>query len=57
MSEQVKLYLQNKPSLRHPKLCGNCASPQNFHTRKLGEMKVFFAVSDDKVLSLVIGKA
>ena len=26
------------------KLCGNCAFPKNFHTRKLGEIKVFFAV-------------
>ena len=27
------------------KLCGNCAFPQNFHTRKSGEITVFFAVS------------
>ena len=27
-----------------PKLCGNCAFPQNFHTRKSGEITVFFAV-------------
>ena len=27
-----------------PKLCGNCAFPQNFYTRKLGEITVFFAV-------------
>ena len=25
-----------------PKLCGNCAFPQNFHTRKLSEITVFF---------------
>ena len=24
-----------------PKLCGNCAFPQNFHTRKLGEITDF----------------
>ena len=30
------------------KLCGNCAFPQNFHTRKLGEIKVFFAVEGDR---------
>ena len=24
-----------------PKLCGNCAFPQNFHTRKLGEITGF----------------
>ena len=27
-----------------PKLCGNCAFPQNLHTRKFGETTVFFAV-------------
>ena len=27
-----------------PKLCGNCAFPQHFHTRKLGELTVFFTV-------------
>ena len=26
------------------KLCGNCAFPQNFHTRKLCEVTVFFVV-------------
>ena len=30
--------------LIHQKLCGNCAFLQNFHTRKLGEIAVFFAV-------------
>ena len=25
-----------------PKLCGNCALPRNFHTRKLGEITVFY---------------
>ena len=24
-----------------PKLCGNCAFPQNFHTRKLGQIRYF----------------
>ena len=28
-----------------PKLCGDCTFPQYFHTRKLGEITVFFAVS------------
>ena len=32
-----------------PKLCGNCAFPQNFHTRKLGEIRIFCAVLDFKV--------
>ena len=27
-----------------PKLCENCAFPQNFHTSKLGEITVFYAV-------------
>ena len=27
------------------KLCRNCAFPQNFHTRKLGEITVFYAVN------------
>ena len=28
-------------SFWHPKLCGNCAFPRNFRTRKLGEITVF----------------
>ena len=28
----------------HPKLCGNCAFEQNFHTQKLGETTLFFVV-------------
>ena len=28
----------------HAKLCRNCAIPQNFYTRKLGEITVFFTV-------------
>ena len=28
----------------HPKLCGNCAFEQNFHTKKLGEITLFFVV-------------
>ena len=27
-----------------PKLCGNCAFPQNFHTRKLGEITVLLTM-------------
>ena len=27
-----------------PKLCGNFTLPQNFHTMKLGQITVFFAV-------------
>ena len=29
-----------------PKVCGNYAFPQNFHTRNLGETTVFFALLD-----------
>ena len=29
-----------------PKLCGNYAFPQNFHTQKLGQITVFYAVLD-----------
>ena len=32
-----------------PKLCGNCAFPQSFHTRKLGEITVFFAVVGNNI--------
>ena len=32
------------------KLFGNCASPQNFHTRKLGEITLFFVVNSSKLL-------
>ena len=28
----------------YPKLYGNCAFPQNFHTKKLGEITVFYAI-------------
>ena len=35
-----------------PKLCGNCAFPQNFHTRKLGEITVFYAVFITKAAQL-----
>ena len=30
--------------MNRPKLCGNCAFPQSFHTRKSSEITVFFAV-------------
>ena len=44
----VPYYLEWNHTLRKipncPKLCGNCAFPQNFHTRKSGEITVFFAL-------------
>ena len=35
-----------------PKLWGNCSFPQNFHTRKLVEITVFFAVFVTLVTSI-----
>ena len=35
-----------------PKLCGNCVFPQNFHTKKLGEITVFYAVYFCEILLL-----
>ena len=32
-----------------PKVCGNCAFPQNFHTMKLSEITVFYAVDITKI--------
>ena len=36
------------------KLCGNCAFPQNFHIKKLGEITAFYAVL--QVETMAIGK-
>ena len=36
-----------------PKLCRNCALPQNFHTMKLGKITVFFTVKH-AICSLLI---
>ena len=50
-SANVRRLLQrwNGPQINfeanRPKLCGNCTFPQNFHTKKLGEITVFFAVN------------
>ena len=35
---------ENKVIISHITLDYNCAFPQNFHTRKLGEITVFYAV-------------
>ena len=37
--------------MNRPKLCRNCAFPENFHTSKLGEISVFYAVSVDTRIS------
>ena len=37
-------YISGIVSVLRPKLCGSCAFSQNFHTRKLGETSVFYAV-------------
>ena len=34
-----------------PKLCGKCSFPKNFHTRKLGEITVFFVVHIQTTIS------
>ena len=34
------------------KLCENCAFPQKFHTRKLGEITVFYAVMDISIYKI-----
>ena len=40
-----------------PKLCRDCASPQNFHTRKLGEITAFCAVGAvGKTTKLISGR-
>ena len=38
----MKIWFNN--TVNRPKLCGNCAFPQNFHTRKWGETTIFFTV-------------
>ena len=40
-----------------PKLSGNCAFPQNFHTMKLGEILVFYAVILDVAYRLHLENA
>ena len=42
-----RLFTQSKiPQLceNYAKLCKNCAFPQNFHTKKLGEITIFYAL-------------
>ena len=40
------------PNFLAQKLCGNCAFPQNFHTRKLGEITIFLVVLQQKLHKL-----
>ena len=35
---------ENYETKEFSQLCGNCAFPQNFHTKELGEITVFYAV-------------
>ena len=44
--EFSKLLEQCTYTVNRPKLCRNCAFPQNLHTRKLGEVTAFFALVD-----------
>ena len=57
MSLSIKILLRTMPKFHliscsgnfaiGPKLCGNCAFPQNFHTKKVGEITVFYVVFKD----------
>ena len=47
---------QHTSGRKIPKLCGNCAFPQIFHTMKLGEISVFFAVLVFDSLNLFLYK-
>ena len=48
-----------KRTVSCPKIWGNCASPENVHTRKLGETTVFYVISFISILLHVLwyGKA
>ena len=46
--DTVSAYRANRP-----KLCGNCAFPQNFRTRKSGEIMVYFPVFGTIILTSV----
>ena len=37
------------PQNRFPKLCGNFVFPQNFHTKKIDKVMVFFAVLEKHI--------
>ena len=41
---QKSQFIKIPPCFSHPKLCRNCFFPQNFHTRILGEIAIFYAV-------------
>ena len=43
-----KAYIPN--TTNRPKLCINCAFPQNFLTKKLGEITVFYVVQGSSLL-------
>ena len=53
------MYVDNTPTrgehcAKYLKFCGNCVFPQNFYTRKLGEITIFYAVeSINKVKKLM----
>ena len=51
------MWLRHSQNAIRPKLCGNCAFPQNFHTRKSGEITVFFAVQFLEPLSANVNSA
>ena len=44
LQKRTVTHSNSKNTIR-PKFYGNCALPQNFHTRKLGETTVYYAVT------------
>ena len=47
--------ISKKFRMSHLKLCGNCAFPQNFHTREVGEITVFFTVRNFLIFRMKLG--
>ena len=39
-----------------PKLCGNCAFPQNYHTAKLGEITAFFCSVSFRNMTVLVAR-
>ena len=42
--------------MNHLKICRNCSFPQNFYTRKLGQISIFYAVAITKCNGAIIYK-
>ena len=48
----VKSTVSGELQVNHPKLSGNCVLPQKFHSRKLGKISVFYALSRDTLMHI-----